>query len=153
MSEDMGPYYFGASAKVLAALSPTTNEEASRWREKCRARLSCKTSIKVGDVFAVKVAITFKGKRGVEVGTFASVCEVKRTKVVMLAPSFGLFSMSIDHMGSFLTPADAAPAPVAPAPAPAKPARMVTTVEDALAVLADADADTSSIDAALALLA
>ena len=37
--------------------------------------------------------------------------------------------------------------------APAPPARTVTTVADALAVLADAEADTASIYAALALLA
>jgi len=149
MSETSHPFYFGASAKVLAALSPTTNEEALRWREKCRAQQSRKTSIRVGDVFAVKVAITFKRGRGIEVGAFASVCEVKRTKVVLLAPSFGLFALSLDAVGSYLTPAEAAPV----APTPAKPARTLTTVEDALAVLADANADEASVDAALALLA
>ena len=45
---------------------------------------------------------------------------------------------------------EAAPMPVAPAPSPA---RTVTTVEDALEVLADANAEQASIDAALALLA
>lgn len=36
MSDAMGPYYYGASAKVLDALSPTTDECALRWRAACR---------------------------------------------------------------------------------------------------------------------
>jgi hypothetical protein len=162
MSEDMWPFYYGASAKVLAALSPTTNENALRWRDGCRKRAAVKSSIKVGDVFTVKTTMSFNRGRSIEVGERASVCEVKRTKVVMLAPSFGLFTMRIDQVGSYLTPAEVAPATtpaeVAPAPTPAEvaptpPARTVATVEDALAVLADANADAASIDAALALLA
>ena len=43
--------------------------------------------------------------------------------------------------------------PVAPAPATAKPARTVTSVEDAIDVLADATATEAEIEAALALLA
>lgn len=35
MDESMGPYYFGAPAHVLAALTPTDCQTANEWRAKC----------------------------------------------------------------------------------------------------------------------
>ena len=46
MDEGMGPYYFNASAKVIAALTPTTNEQANEWRAKCAARLAMKARMR-----------------------------------------------------------------------------------------------------------
>ena len=36
MSEDMEPYYYKCPDKILDLLSPTENEYALRWRERCR---------------------------------------------------------------------------------------------------------------------
>lgn len=38
ISEDMGPYYWGASDKLLALLDEPCNEAARGWRHKCRGR-------------------------------------------------------------------------------------------------------------------
>lgn len=38
IGEDQGPYYYGAPARVLKALSPTTDPRAIEWREACKAR-------------------------------------------------------------------------------------------------------------------
>ena len=39
MGETCEPYYYDCPKSVLDALSPTDNEYAKRWREKCRQRL------------------------------------------------------------------------------------------------------------------
>lgn len=46
MDEQMVPYYFGASAKVLNALSATTHEGALKWREACRFEVNKKSVLK-----------------------------------------------------------------------------------------------------------
>ena len=38
IGEDEGPYHYGAPARVLNALSPTTDPRALEWREACKAR-------------------------------------------------------------------------------------------------------------------
>ena len=149
ISETSVPFHYGASAKVLAALSPTTDENALLWREECHKRASRKASITVGDTFKVKVGMPFKGDRCIAIGEVARVCEVKRTKIVMHAPAFGLFTLTVDQLENYMRPADEVVEAAPPKPAP----RAVTTVAEALEVLADADAEQASIDAALALLA
>lgn len=37
MAEEEGPYYYGAPAEVLAALSPTDSPWAQKWRDRCAA--------------------------------------------------------------------------------------------------------------------
>lgn len=44
MSEDMGPCYYDAPAKVLDRLTPTESTYALEWREKCRAELARKAT-------------------------------------------------------------------------------------------------------------
>ena len=39
MSEDMGPYYYGASRKVLDALTPTDMGYSKKWRAECRKQM------------------------------------------------------------------------------------------------------------------
>lgn len=46
MSETMGPAEASAPAKVLDALSPTTNEYALEWRAKCRERLTRRAEVR-----------------------------------------------------------------------------------------------------------
>lgn len=63
MSEDMGPYYYGASAKVLDALSPTTNIYAIKWREQCRKHIAMKDALKKSSFVAVENPIRFRNGR------------------------------------------------------------------------------------------
>ena len=42
MEETMGPFYYGASKKVLDALSPTEQKDALAWRERCREEQASK---------------------------------------------------------------------------------------------------------------
>lgn len=42
MSEDEGPYSYGCPKGILDALTPTTNEHALEWRQKCREQLEKK---------------------------------------------------------------------------------------------------------------
>lgn len=44
MHEDMGPYFYDAPVSLLNKLTPTTNENAMRWREKCRQNIALKKS-------------------------------------------------------------------------------------------------------------
>lgn len=39
MSEDMNPYYYECPVGILKLLSPTDNEYALRWREKCYSKI------------------------------------------------------------------------------------------------------------------
>jgi len=47
MDEGMGPYSYGASAEVLAALSPTDSVYAREWRAKCAACATLKVAAQV----------------------------------------------------------------------------------------------------------
>ena len=42
MSETMGPFYYDCPKSVLDVLSPTDNEDALKWRAKCRERIEKK---------------------------------------------------------------------------------------------------------------
>lgn len=44
MAEEMGPVVADAPAKVLDALTPTDNESALRWRQRCRDNLAARTA-------------------------------------------------------------------------------------------------------------
>lgn len=56
MGEDEGPYYYGAPARVLKALSPTTDPRAIQWRETCRARSEKIAKLK-GDLTGRTIAL------------------------------------------------------------------------------------------------
>jgi hypothetical protein len=70
MSETMGPVEASAQAKVLDALSPTTNEYALEWRQKCRDRLTSRAAIRsrlkavqVGSIIRVPRPLRFTDGR------------------------------------------------------------------------------------------
>lgn len=46
MDEASGPYFYDAPAKILNLLSPTTNENALKWREGCRSAIASKKALK-----------------------------------------------------------------------------------------------------------
>jgi hypothetical protein len=46
MSETEGPFYAKAPAKVLDALTPTTDENALEWRKKCRDRIARRAEVR-----------------------------------------------------------------------------------------------------------
>lgn len=45
MSEDMGPYRYDCPESILKLLSPTDNEWANEWRQKCRDRIAEKKKL------------------------------------------------------------------------------------------------------------
>jgi len=53
MGEDAGPYYYGASKRVLDALTETATTTAREWRDRCRKELD-KPKIKLEAGMAVK---------------------------------------------------------------------------------------------------
>lgn len=57
MSEEMGPYAYDCPKKILDLLSPTTDENALKWRASCREML--KKTLKAGDKVRFKQALTF----------------------------------------------------------------------------------------------
>lgn len=74
MDEDCGPYYYNASRKVLAALTPTTHANGLQWRAACAAKLDAKKARpKVGLQSRVEyggnvyVVIEVRGRRGYRV--------------------------------------------------------------------------------------
>lgn len=48
--EDMGPYYYGAGARVLEALSPTAAPMAMSWRGQCEIELKRRSALKKAGV-------------------------------------------------------------------------------------------------------
>ena len=52
MSEDMGPYYYDCPVAILDLLTPTDNEDANEWRDKCReyAKKPKLSKLKEGDI-------------------------------------------------------------------------------------------------------
>lgn len=48
LDEGSGPYYWEASTEVLDALTPTTSEQATKWRESCRTHAKLR-ALQVGD--------------------------------------------------------------------------------------------------------
>ncbi len=61
LTETMGPYNYGCPARILDLLSPTDNEYALAWREKCRAQLALTGRRKpaTGDIVILPEAIAF----------------------------------------------------------------------------------------------
>lgn len=62
MDETMGPYAYDCPEKILKLLTPTDNEYARNWREKCWLKINDKKSrpkVKVGDVIKFDTPIQF----------------------------------------------------------------------------------------------
>ena len=61
MTETMGPYNYDCPARILDLLSPTDNENALAWREKCRAQLALASRRKpaIGDIVILPEPIVF----------------------------------------------------------------------------------------------
>lgn len=64
MTETMGPYNHGCPARILDLLSPTDNEYAVAWREKCRAQLALTGRRKpaIGDIVILPEPIVFSDR-------------------------------------------------------------------------------------------
>ena len=65
MDSSSGPYYYNASQKVLAALTPPVNNWDKEWREKCKeirntAKLT--KTVKVDDILRFDISFDVKGK-------------------------------------------------------------------------------------------
>jgi hypothetical protein len=67
MDETMGPYYYDCPARILSLLTPTDNEEARQWREKCWKR-SFRRMPEVGETVEFGEPIKFTD--GTEHSTF-----------------------------------------------------------------------------------
>lgn len=86
MEETMGPYYYGASAKVLDALTPTASAEANAWRTKCREALADRAAQRerakafvVGAVITVTREIKLSGgSRSIHAGSRCRIVAVMR---------------------------------------------------------------------------
>lgn len=67
MTESMGPYVCQCPRRILDLLTPTDNETANEWRERCRKRIARRKQIsamQVGDRFTYQdSAYTLKSKR------------------------------------------------------------------------------------------
>ena len=74
MSESMGPGEATAPAKVLSLLTPTDNEWATAWRERCRANLARRAlASKVTPGARVRFTEPIKFTNGAELGTLTFV--------------------------------------------------------------------------------
>ena len=90
MSEDMGPFYYDCPARILDLLTPTENAEAVMWRERCRANLANRESLKK-DLATAKQGDVFKFSSPVQFtkGTFDKMTfhhGEKRRHVFMVGP-------------------------------------------------------------------
>ena len=54
MGETMGPYQYDCPKGILDLLTPTENEYALQWRERCRANLKRKSALKKAEFVEVK---------------------------------------------------------------------------------------------------
>ena len=91
MDEGMGPYRYDAPAKVLDALSPTTDPTALEWRAACRARIAKKQTVpkfKVGQRVQLKVDVEMQGGWHLLKGKVGTVEAIGPKRLVV----------SIDHM-------------------------------------------------------
>lgn len=68
MSENMMPYLFNCPERILKRLDPTTNVNATEWRQKCRdhreAKRTARTAFQPGSIVLFEKPLTFTG--GVE---------------------------------------------------------------------------------------
>lgn len=90
MSEDMGPFYYDCPARILDLLTPTEKTEAVMWRERCRANLANRESLKK-DLATAKQGDVFKFSSPVQFtkGTFEQMTfhhTEKRRHVFMVGP-------------------------------------------------------------------
>lgn len=90
MDEVWGPYYTGASAKVLKALTSTDDPTANKWREACRERLARAAEVRVkaasfkeGTEVVFTRQITFRGAGTIAVGERARVLKVTRGSMTL----------------------------------------------------------------------
>lgn len=65
MDETMGPFFYDCPEHILNLLTPTKNEEAKSWRDKCRAVLAQRESLKQ-ELSAAKEGTIFKFGEPVE---------------------------------------------------------------------------------------
>lgn len=65
MEENMGPYQCNCPVKILKLLTPTVNEYAKQWREKCHANAVRGKAVKDGDKIKFSYELTFTdGSKG-----------------------------------------------------------------------------------------
>lgn len=71
MSEEMGPYHFEPSLKVLNALTPTKNETAQNWRKRSTDTLRLRRRVdyadftgKIVELYEKRYHVTGKGEKG-----------------------------------------------------------------------------------------
>lgn len=82
MDESMGPFYYGASKRVLDALTPTTDETALKWREQCRAKLAA-PKFKLTEGLHVKFDPPLKFNTGEHIAEFIVDDARKRTFIAV----------------------------------------------------------------------
>ena len=78
MDETMGPYFYGASAKVLDTLTPTTDADAVNWRKVCRETVENKP--RPGDLVRTDADLVFS-KFTLPIGTMVRVIKANKRTV------------------------------------------------------------------------
>ena len=76
MEESAEPFYYNCPERILNLLTPTTSENATEWRLKCRETIEKKKKkprFKVGDILQFEEAIAFAN--GFESRRFKCVCK------------------------------------------------------------------------------
>lgn len=63
MDETEGPYNYDCPERILDLLTPTDNEFAVQWRQKCRERIARIKRLSVGSQIRFKTPITFTSGR------------------------------------------------------------------------------------------
>jgi len=64
MDESMGPYYYNCPERILKLLTPTTYQNAIKWRKKCWEGIERKKAqppYKIGDILEFKKPLVFSG--------------------------------------------------------------------------------------------
>lgn len=84
MEESMGPVVADAPAKVLDALTPTDNEYALEWRQRCRDNLAKKSAARerqraITDGVVIKLAAPVQFKNGLRASRFQCISRSGRT--------------------------------------------------------------------------
>lgn len=103
IEESMGPHYYEAPAKVLDALSGTSNEYAQKWRAACRRRHVEKrraANLKPGDRIrlAEPVYLAGEAERDFTVTTYTRRGKARRA---YHNARFGLVRLAPDHLTGF----------------------------------------------------
>jgi hypothetical protein len=92
MSEEMGPVESKCPAGILNLLTPTTDEYALKWRERCRDSLKNKsiTGVKIG----VKIGDKIEFSDRWNCAGIAKVVNKIRSSYVLNSDTFGTFKIS-----------------------------------------------------------